>query len=61
MEKIILIVLTALGTMGEKYAHLGFDALEAFCIKTETMIDNNVFYKAMSYAKTWEPKHPPEE
>lgn len=61
MEKIILIILTALGTMGEKYAHMALDALEAFCIKTTTMIDNSIFYKAISYIKSWQPKNPPTE
>ena len=61
MEKIILVILTALGTMGEKYAHKGFDALESWCTKTETEIDNTVFYKAMGYAKSWTPKNPPVE
>ena len=60
MEKIILIIITALGTLGETYAHKAFDALEAWCIKSETEIDNTVFYKAMSYAKSWTPKNPTE-
>lgn len=61
MEKIILIILTALGSLGETYAHILLNALEAFCIKTTTMIDNSVFYKAIKYIKSWEPKNPPVE
>ena len=56
MEKILLVILTALGTMGEKYAHMGFDALETFCVKSTTLIDNKVFYNVMAYAKSWTPK-----
>ena len=61
MEKIILVILTALGTMGEKYAHLAFDALEVFVTKSTTLIDNAIFYKAVKYVQSWTPKNPPVE
>lgn len=57
MEKIILIILTALGSMGEKYAHIGLDVVEAYIIKSTTLIDNDVFYKAVKYVKSWTPKN----
>ena len=59
MEKIILIIITALGTLGERYSHKALDAFEAWVIKSETEVDNLVFYKAVKYIKSWEPKTPP--
>ena len=61
MEKIILIIITALGTLGETYAHKAFDALEEWVTKSETEVDNALFYKLISYVKSWEPKNPPAE
>ena len=57
MEKIILVVITALGTLGEKYAHVVLDALEAFVTKSETPVDNALFYKVVTYIKSWQPKN----
>ena len=61
MEKIILIIIAALGTLGETYAHKGLDAFEAWVTKSETEVDNSLFYKAVKYVKSWEPKNPPVE
>ena len=61
MEKIILIIITALGSLGATYAHKALDALEAWVTKSETEIDNSIFYKAIKYIKSWEPKNPPVE
>lgn len=61
MEKIILIIINALGTLGENFAHKSFDALEAWVTKSETEVDNALFYKLISYVKSWEPKTPPVE
>ena len=58
MEKIILIIITALGTLGETYSHKALDAFEAWVIKTETEIDNVLFYKVVTYVKSWTPKNP---
>ena len=57
MEKIILVILNALGTMGETWAHKAFDALEAFVTSSTTEVDNTVFYKAVGYIKSWQPKN----
>ncbi len=58
MEKIILIVITALGTLGETYAHKALDALEVWVTKSETELDNTLFYKVVTYVKSWQPKNP---
>jgi len=59
MEKIILIIIAALGTLGETYAHKALDAFEAWVTKSETQVDNSLFYKAVQYVKSWTPKNPP--
>ena len=61
MEKIILIIITALGTLGETFAHKAFDAMEAWVTKSETEVDNALFYKLISYVQSWTPKNPPIE
>ena len=61
MEKIILIIIAALGALGETYAHKGLDAFEAWITKTTTLIDNGLFYNVVKYVKSWEPKNPPVE
>lgn len=61
MEKIIITIVNALGTLGEKYAHIAFDAVEAFVIKSDTPVDNALFYKVVSYVQSWTPKNPPVE
>jgi len=61
MEKIILIIINALGTLGESFAHKSFDALEAWVTKSETEVDNALFYKLIAYVQSWTPKNPPIE
>ena len=58
MEKIILIVIEALGTLGETFAHKALDGMEAWVTKSETEVDNSLFYKVVTYIKSWEPKNP---
>jgi len=57
MEKIIITIINALGTLGEKYAHLLLDGLESFVTKSETPVDNAVFYRAVGYIQSWKPKN----
>ena len=61
MEKIILIIITALGSLGGTYSGLALDAFEAWITKSTTLIDNALFYNAVKYVKAWEPKNPPVE
>ena len=61
MEKVILIVITALGSLGSKYGGLALDAFEAWITKSETLIDNALFYNAVKLVKAWEPKNAPVE
>jgi hypothetical protein len=58
MEKIILVIINALGSMGEKYAHIALDGLEEWARASE--IANAIFYKAVGYIQSWEPKNPTE-
>jgi len=61
MENIILIVLKALGALGEKGVHYVLDRLEAFIVLSTTLIDNEVFYRVIEHIKSWTPKNPPIE
>ena len=61
LEKIILVIINALGTMGQTWAHKAFDAVEAFVTRSTTQVDNAVFYKAVGYLQSWTPKNPPVE
>jgi hypothetical protein len=61
MEKIILIIITALGSLGEAWSHKALDAFEAWVTNSKTLVDNSLFYKAVKYIKSWEPKNPPVE
>ena len=56
MEKIIVTVVNALGTLGEKYSHLVLDGLEAFVTNSKTPVDNTLFYKVVTYIQSWKPK-----
>ena len=60
MENIIVTIVNALGTLGEKYTHIMLDALEAFVVKSSTPVDNAVFYKVIGYIQSWKPKNPTE-
>lgn len=61
MENIILIIIRALGVLGEKGVHFVLDAIENFIIASANLVDNELFYKVIAYIKTWEPKNPTEE
>ena len=56
MEKIILVIINALGTMGQTWAHKALDGLEEWARASE--IANAVFYKAVGYIQSWKPKNP---
>ena len=60
MENIILIIIKALGVLGEKGTHFVLDKIEDFVILSKTLIDNEVFYKVVTYIQSWQPKHPTE-
>ena len=59
MVKIVLVIINALGTMGESWAHKALDGLEEWARASE--IANAVFYKAVGYVQSWQPKNPPVE
>jgi len=61
MEKIILTIIRALGTMGETGVHWFLGWVEDVCANTPNLIDNELFYKALAWIKTYEPKNPPTE
>ena len=58
MENIIIIVLKALGALGEKGVHYVLDLIETKIVTTSTEIDNEVFYKVLAAVKTYVPKNP---
>ena len=55
--KIVVTVINALGAFGEKYIHIALDALEAFVTKSETPVDNSLFYKVVAAIQSWKPKN----
>ena len=61
MEKIILTIIRALGSMGEKGVHWFLVWVEDICISTPNLLDNELFYNALAWIKTYEPKNPPTE
>ena len=60
MEKIILIIIKALGVLGEQGTHWVLNKIEAFVTLSTTEIDNEVFYNVLAWVKTYEPKNPTE-
>lgn len=58
MEDIILIIIRALGTLGETGVHWLLDRIEAAVIASTNLVDNELFYKAITYIKSWTPKNP---
>lgn len=54
---IIVGVINALGSFGEKGIHYVLDGLEEFVTKSETPVDNSLFYKVVSYIQSWKPKN----
>lgn len=61
MEKIIIIIINALGVLGEKGVHFVLDRLETFVTASTTAVDNSLFYKVVKYIQSWTPKNPPVE
>ena len=57
IANIIVTVINSLGTLSKKYLHLGLDALEEFVTRTETPVDNSVFYKVVAAVQSWKPKN----
>ena len=60
MENIILIVLKALGALGEKGVHFVLELIETKIVASSTEIDNEVFYVVLDAVKTYVPKNIPE-
>ena len=60
MEKIILIVLKALGALGEKGIHYVLEMIETKIVASSTEIDNEVFYVVLDGIKSYIPKNPTE-
>lgn len=58
MENIIIIILKALGALGEKGVHWFLELIETKVVDSSTEIDNEVFYKVLTYVKSYEPKNP---
>ena len=56
IANVVVTIINALGTLSKKYIHLLLDALEAFVTKSETPVDNTVFYKVVTAIQSWEPK-----
>ena len=61
MENIILIIIRALGVLGETGVHWLLDKIEVAVIASTNLVDNELFYKAVTYIKSWEPKNLPVE
>jgi len=61
MENIILIVLKALGSLGETGVHWVLRKIEAFVTLSTTEIDNSIFYKVINYIKSYQFQSPPTE
>ena len=60
MENIILIVLKALGALGETGVHYVLEMVETKIVDSSTEIDNEVFYAVLNGIKSYEPKNPTE-
>jgi hypothetical protein len=60
MENIIIIVLKALGALGEKGVHWFLELIETKVIASSTEIDNEVFFRVLEYVKSYVPKNPTE-
>lgn len=54
---IIVGVINALGAFGEKGIHFVLDGIEDFVTKSETPVDNSLFYKVVVYIQSWKPKN----
>jgi len=58
MENIIIVVINALGALGEKGVHWLLNGIETFVVNSPTLVDNELFYKVVTYVKSWQPKNP---
>ena len=58
MENIILIVLKALGSLGETGVHYVLEFIETKIVASSTEIDNEVFYAVLNGIKSYTPKNP---
>ena len=58
MENIILIVLKALGALGEQGVHYVLELIETKIVASSTEIDNEVFYTVLDGIKSYVPKNP---
>ena len=58
MENTILVIINALGALGEKGVHWVLDGIERFVVASKGLIDNALFYKVVSYIQSWKPKNP---
>jgi len=58
VEKIILIVLKALGSLGETGIHYVLELIETKIVASSTEIDNEVFYTVLNGIKSYNPKNP---
>ena len=58
MDNIILVVLKALGALGEKGVHYVLELIETKIVASSTEIDNEVFFRVLAAVKTYEPKNP---
>ena len=60
MEQIIIIILKALGALGENGIHYVLELIETKVVESSTEIDNEVFYVVLDAIKSYEPKNPTE-
>ena len=58
MENIILVVLKALGALGDQGVHYVLELIETKIVASSTEIDNEVFFRVLAAVKTYEPKNP---
>ncbi|MBA7575881.1 hypothetical protein ES708_17717 [subsurface metagenome] len=58
MENIIVVILKALGALGEKGIHYVLELIETKVVASSTEIDNIVFYEVLDAVKTYESKNP---
>ena len=58
MENVILVIINALGALGEKGVHWVLNGIEQIVKNSPNLIDNEVFYKVVVYIKSWQPKNP---
>jgi len=60
MENTIIIVLNALGALGERGVHYVLGLIETRIVASSTEIDNSIFYKVINAVKSYEFQNPTE-